>query len=629
MIKDKVIVALVQWSATDSEAVILGEERHGVIMDGMTHYYLHYTQGMKWVSGLGLTDFVIGDGSLDTHAQFGVQTGTVTDEDLGLAVDTIVSTVGLPILYKWGVTSEWRKVTEAGFSVYANPDGATNRLMYNQNDGGDWKLTEATDNRFVLCHVFATTGKNTKMYAIMGENQYNNANQARAGANTEISDLQLGTLPSVEMTPIATVIFQTGDYTGFNAKIVQTDEGEDYVDWRTTDLPRGTSPAINDHNILSGLQGGATGEYYHLTSAEATVVGNTSGTNTGDQAASAFDIKDLTDSLSKMDGWDSKLDDITSESILNLSDTPASFEDKAFNTLRVNSAQTAIEFIDTNVIDVPIDGDIAAYITAATAGDTLQLAAGTYTITSGLTVDKKLHIRGMGRGITTITCATNAVMVNFTTEDGSLISDLDVNYSAATTSLKSMVTGTASYTAMNVRTISTATGANTVYVFGFRLEGAKTANLHNCSFSGTGNVGGNVGIYSNTASSTINAYDFVATSANSSTSQYGANLVLLGQATATINLYGGSFVNAVDTAGGVVQCVAGAINVYGSVISGTGATAFDVKRDAGTLTLYNTTLVNNKTSGTITYAGTVAGSQINLGGTSLNKTQLDALLALL
>lgn len=36
------------------------------------------------------------------------------------------------------------------------------------------------------------------------------------------------------------------------------------------------------HNSLGSLQGGTTGQYYHLTSAQATVVGNTSGTNSGD-----------------------------------------------------------------------------------------------------------------------------------------------------------------------------------------------------------------------------------------------------------------------------------------------------------------------------------------------------------
>ena len=53
----------------------------------------------------------------------------------------------------------------------------------------------------------------------------------------------------------------------------------------TTRYSHFTSPLITRHNDLAGLQGGAAGEYYHLTSAQATVVGNTSGTNTGDNSA--------------------------------------------------------------------------------------------------------------------------------------------------------------------------------------------------------------------------------------------------------------------------------------------------------------------------------------------------------
>lgn len=44
-----------------------------------------------------------------------------------------------------------------------------------------------------------------------------------------------------------------------------------------------SSGAGTDHNTLSNLQGGTLGEYYHITSAEKTVVENTSGVNTGDQ----------------------------------------------------------------------------------------------------------------------------------------------------------------------------------------------------------------------------------------------------------------------------------------------------------------------------------------------------------
>ena len=47
-------------------------------------------------------------------------------------------------------------------------------------------------------------------------------------------------------------------------------------------------PSAIAHNDLGSKQGGTAGEYYHLTSAQATVVGNTSGVNTGDQDLSIY-----------------------------------------------------------------------------------------------------------------------------------------------------------------------------------------------------------------------------------------------------------------------------------------------------------------------------------------------------
>ncbi len=56
-------------------------------------------------------------------------------------------------------------------------------------------------------------------------------------------------------------------------------------DWNATDGDAfiKNKPSTKSHNELGGLQGGTTDQYYHITSAEATVVDNTSGTNTGDQ----------------------------------------------------------------------------------------------------------------------------------------------------------------------------------------------------------------------------------------------------------------------------------------------------------------------------------------------------------
>lgn len=252
-IRDKVILAYIQWDNVSKVASYVGEERHGTIMDGLTQYYLHYTRGLQYVSGLGLGDFVIGDGSLDSHAQYSIASGSVSDEDLGLSIDAISSTTGLPILYRNGTGGDWRIQNQAGFGVYQNPSGTTNRLMYNQLTGGSWQLTEIGEANYVLYHVFASTGKYKQMYAVMGIAEYATLATARTGAQTEMSALQIASLPSPELRPIATVIYQTDkDYgNSINARVVEDTDGSDYVDWRSNDLPRGTT--ATDHGSLGGL----------------------------------------------------------------------------------------------------------------------------------------------------------------------------------------------------------------------------------------------------------------------------------------------------------------------------------------------------------------------------------------
>ena len=61
--------------------------------------------------------------------------------------------------------------------------------------------------------------------------------------------------------------------------------------------------AVGDHALLTNLQGGTANEYYHLTAAQATVVGNTSNTNTGDQTiANSSDATSHTITLSASGG---------------------------------------------------------------------------------------------------------------------------------------------------------------------------------------------------------------------------------------------------------------------------------------------------------------------------------------
>jgi hypothetical protein len=254
LIETKCLVAYVYWDATNNVGVYVGEERHGMNYPGAVHVNMHFTRGLQFLSGLGLGDFVIGNGSLNSHAQFSIEGGAVADEDIYLPVSAINATTGVPVLYRDGANGYWRTVTQAGFSCYQNPAGATKRLMWNEFTGVVWQLTEMTEGDYMLYHIFATTGKVKQMYSIMGQARYTTTGNARAGAATEVSALLLGALPSPEIRPIATVIFQTDkDYGNtINARVIEVDPGvENYIDWRTNDLPRGTAPS--DHGSLSGL----------------------------------------------------------------------------------------------------------------------------------------------------------------------------------------------------------------------------------------------------------------------------------------------------------------------------------------------------------------------------------------
>ncbi|MCK9439452.1 hypothetical protein M0Q39_05330, partial [Patescibacteria group bacterium] len=274
IIRTKAIVCIIYWDVTNQEAIYVGEERHGIQMDGSTHVYLHYTFGLQYLSGLGLGNFVIGDGSLDTHSQFSIDSGDVADEDIYLPISAIISTTGLPIYYMLS-TGQWRKEINTGYSVLKTGIVGEDRLAYNQYTGGAWQLTEVTNNDFVLCHIFATTEKDNPLIAIVGQDQYINIDDAKDGSESEIRSLILNNILFPEIHPIASIIFQTSDsYSNTTkSKIVLTAEGDNYIDWRSKFVSR-VELTSSDHNELINLQGGAVGEYYHLTAAENAVLKN-------------------------------------------------------------------------------------------------------------------------------------------------------------------------------------------------------------------------------------------------------------------------------------------------------------------------------------------------------------------
>lgn len=247
------LVAVVYWDSANAEAIFVGDERHGCVMDSATHLYLHNYLGAQYKSGLGLVDFSV-DGSGDSaiHAQFGSEAGYIADADILHTISAYGLPASLPIYYLSGVSAYWRKDEPGDYVCKSFPGG---RLAYNDLDGGVWKQTEVANNSFVLAHLFATNEYSNPLIVIQGQSEYTNITEAREGATTEINSLALTGLPTPEFVAIGTIIFQTSSsYTNVpKARIRSTDLGDNYVDFREGRSEVAGSPGVTDHGALTGL----------------------------------------------------------------------------------------------------------------------------------------------------------------------------------------------------------------------------------------------------------------------------------------------------------------------------------------------------------------------------------------
>jgi len=275
-----VLVAELYWDATNAVVTRFLDERHG-FMPWQTHLELHETVGARWNSGGALGAFTIGNGNLDVHAQWDCSTVSFFDEDLFWsfsdgAPQDLTPQLRAPVFYRLGVAGDWRRVAPDAFPfIYPGKGGyAGLRVPFNEDPGGGWQLTSVnTNNDYALVHLFVTNDVFEPVIAIVGQAQYPNVNDARAGAQQELASLAgTITLLAQEAAALGTVILQTSTTYGNTpkARVAQTAEGGNYVDWRVAQ-ERGNPAPVTSHSSLSGLsdplahpqyqliQGGVTG----------------------------------------------------------------------------------------------------------------------------------------------------------------------------------------------------------------------------------------------------------------------------------------------------------------------------------------------------------------------------------
>ena len=240
-------------------------------MPGATHLHFHTAFGAQWLSGGALTGILTDEsGDVNTHAQFGVDSVSMADEDIILEFShnnpqPFANPAEIPVYYREGTDGYWRKKTANTFPIIysgtAGYTGANGRLPYNEWTGSTWQLTQVGQGDLVLCHYYVTNEVSAPVIGIQGQASYSNIADARAGAEIELSTLA-GTsrILGKEFTPLGTVIYQTS--TGYTntpaARIRATADGDDYIDFRGNSISGtggGGGASGNSYGIIATVDG--------------------------------------------------------------------------------------------------------------------------------------------------------------------------------------------------------------------------------------------------------------------------------------------------------------------------------------------------------------------------------------
>jgi len=230
------ITGLVYYNVTAGTSFV-GNELHGYRMSSATHQYNHLTYGARYEDGIGVTGFVDG-----TTTFTGTTSGYFWDEDIR---HIIALQATAPFIYKFGVGGEWTATTPDNLYGFEN---GTADVVYNENDGGDWKLTQsaaATD--YMIYFIIATpdTG-DYPVKKIIGQNGYSSRNNARDAIETERNNIITDGLPSPEYIFLfAYIVKRNGDL-----EEMDTDGGL-YLDLRT--VKGGTSGTGGVGSIASDV----------------------------------------------------------------------------------------------------------------------------------------------------------------------------------------------------------------------------------------------------------------------------------------------------------------------------------------------------------------------------------------
>lgn len=293
LITDKIYVANLYWSVSSQKAIILGDERHGITMDGATHEYLHNLNGAVLTSGANVGFVDTATGASNTEAEISLTDMVFRDEDIRLDIinavtpanpfEQVLSPIAkIPVYYRNGASGYWLKDAATNFPVKQG----TSRIQFN-NPAGPWTQVDVQEDNYVSMWVFATNNSSEPVIAILGQKEHNKLSDAQE--QDTYDSLNFGTMPVQEFKVLYRIIFKTSVTFSNTPKAVVVD----VRDLRVSPDTEFAQLAPNDHGLLSGLA-----DPDHAP----TAVTTTGVTLDGGLSSSDVDLKESLDTLNKLFG---------------------------------------------------------------------------------------------------------------------------------------------------------------------------------------------------------------------------------------------------------------------------------------------------------------------------------------
>lgn len=247
-------VAYVYWSSVGSSGQGF-YELHGWSRDIGWHNEQHSTNGTMLISGGTLADYLL-DTDTDAALQFSIAATIIADEDIMLTRAQKADGAGFTIWTRSGVDGYWTWTTGNTFPFYY-----ATYPQKNHDPGTGWTTSDisgTSGGNYLTTYVLVTPSLDTdhRYVIIPGQTEYTTLSAAKFETP---SALNLGTLPFQEFVAIAQLVFHASVSFGGTAKA-------ELVSVTRLSGPRGSfssTALVGTHNSLTGLQGGASGSYYH------------------------------------------------------------------------------------------------------------------------------------------------------------------------------------------------------------------------------------------------------------------------------------------------------------------------------------------------------------------------------